>query len=177
MSPGEERSTAVTLEVVAPADAPVLANLLELYIHDMSEVFPHVELGPDGRFGYRRLPLYWSEPDRRFAFFIRCDGRLAGFALVTRGSPVSDDPEALDVAEFFVARQCRRRGVGRDAAFLLWSRLPGHWTVRVLETNRGALAFWRRVVSELAGGTETESTREGNPDVWRVLSFESRSAP
>ncbi len=36
---------------------PLLANLLELYIHDFSE-FHDVELGPDGRFGYRNLPLY-----------------------------------------------------------------------------------------------------------------------
>ena len=28
-------------------------------------------MGADGRFGYPRLALYWSEPERRFAFLIK----------------------------------------------------------------------------------------------------------
>jgi hypothetical protein len=38
--------------VLAPAslyDAGLLANLIELYVHDLSEVFP-IEIGPGGRF-------------------------------------------------------------------------------------------------------------------------------
>jgi hypothetical protein len=41
----------------------IVANLLELYAHDFSEFHP-LELGADGRFGYRHLPLYRSERDR-----------------------------------------------------------------------------------------------------------------
>ena len=58
----------VALDVAAPGDAGLLANLLELYVHDLSEVFPRIEMGADGRFGYDPLPLYWSEPERRFPF-------------------------------------------------------------------------------------------------------------
>ena len=167
---------AVSVDQATKADSVLLANLLELYIHDMSEVFPHVELGPDGRFGYRRLPLYWSEPERRFAFLIRCDGRIGGFILVTRGSPAVSDPNVLDVAEFFVVRQYRRSGVGRRAAFLLWDQLPGKWIVRVLETNRGALAFWRDTVGAFTAGNVAESPLSDPPNDWRVFSFESRPA-
>ncbi len=77
----------VVLDLATPRDAPVLANLLELYAHDLSDTFG-LELGPDGRFGYEKLPLYWSEPERRFPFLIRRGTHLAGFALVTQGSPV-----------------------------------------------------------------------------------------
>ena len=83
----------VTLDSATPADAALLSNLLELYTHDLSAAFPNVELGPDGRFGYDKLPLYWAEPDRRFPFLIHCSGRVAGFALATRGSPVAADPD------------------------------------------------------------------------------------
>jgi len=41
----------VSLDQASEGDSVLLSNLLELYIHDMSEVFPHVQLGPDGRFG------------------------------------------------------------------------------------------------------------------------------
>jgi predicted acetyltransferase len=163
----------VSLDVALSGDVALLANLLELYVHDLSEVFPLIELGPDGRFGYDPLLLYWSEPERRFPFVIRCAGRAAGFVLVTRGSPASDDPDVFDVAEFFILRRYRRSGVGRLAAFLLWDRLPGRWIVRVSEANRGAIPFWAAVVAEYTKGALTEFTREGSPAPWRVFSFES----
>jgi predicted acetyltransferase len=163
----------VGLDVALPSDAGVLANLLELYVHDLSEVFPRIELGADGRFGYDLLPGYWSEPERRFPFLVRCGERLAGFVLVTRGSPASDDPDVLDVAEFFILRRYRRSGVGRLAAFLVWDRLPGRWIVRVSEANRGAIPFWAGVVAEYTKGALTEFTREGSPAPWRVFSFNS----
>ncbi len=162
----------VALDAATAADAPLLSNLLELYVHDLSEIFP-VALGADGRFGYDRLPLYWSEPAKRFAFLIRTAGRVAGFALVTRGSPASDDPEALDVAEFFVLRGDRRSGIGRRAARLLWERIPGRWVVRVSEANRAGLPFWKSVVAEHTRGEFVESARPGSPHGWRVLSFAS----
>jgi len=163
----------VSLDPASEADSSLLSNLLELYIHDMSEVFPHVQLGPDGRFGYSKLPFYWSEPDRRFAFLIRCDGRVAGFILATRGSPVVTDPNVLDVAEFFVLRQYRRGGTGSQAAFLLWNRLRGTWIVRVLETNRGALTFWRNTIATFTGGRFDERAVTTGPNEWRVLSFDT----
>jgi len=166
----------VALDVASPGDAGLLANLLELYVHDLSEVFPRIQIGADGRFGYDSLSLYWSEPERRFPFFIRCDGRIAGFVLVTRGSPASDDPDVFDVAEFFILRRYRRSGVGRLAAFLLWNRLPGRWIVRVSEANRGAMPFWAGVVAEYTKGALAECTREGSPAPWRVFSFEALGA-
>lgn len=164
----------VTLDLASPRDAGVLANLLELYVHDLSEVFPSIELGADGRFGYEHLPRYWSEPERRFPFLIRHGTRVAGFVLVTRGSPASGGPDVFDVAEFFVLRGHRRSGVGRRAAFLVWNRFPGRWVVRVSEGNHGGVRFWAAAIREYAGGTATESERPGSPNPWRVFSFESR---
>jgi len=162
----------VTLEPASPDRAPLLSNLLALYMHDMSEIFA-VEVGADGRFVYDKLPLYWSEPERRFPFLIRSGGKLAGFALVTRGLSGDDAPELLDVAEFFVLRGYRRSGVGREAALLLFGRLPGRWIVRVSEGNRGGVPFWRSTVHQFTSGAFTESKRPGSPHAWRVFAFKS----
>ncbi|HEY2404658.1 MAG TPA: GNAT family N-acetyltransferase [Polyangiaceae bacterium] len=162
----------ITLVPATPADANLLSNLLELYTHDLSAAFS-VELGADGRFGYQKLPLYWAEPERRFPFLIKRDARVVGFALVTRGSPAIDDPDVFDIAEFFVLRRYRREGVGRSAARLLWSRLPGRWAVRVSEGNRGAVPFWARVSSEFAGDAVTEFVHPGIPHGWRVFSLDT----
>jgi len=153
-----------------PRDAAVLSHLLELYSHDLSEVFA-LELGANGLFGYEQLPLYWSESERRFPFLIRAGARLAGFALVTRGSPASSDPNEFDIAEFFVLRRHRRSGVGRRAAFLLWNRFAARWTVRVSAGNHEGLRFWANVIAQYTGGAAVEITRPGTPHAWRVFSF------
>lgn len=153
------------------ADAELLSNLLELYIYDLSVAFPSVELGANGRFGYSKLARYWSEPESHFPFLLRQATRIVGFALVTRGSPASEDPEVFDVAEFFILRRYRRTGVGRQAAALLWTRFPGKWSVRVSEANPGALPFWSRVIGDYAPGNAQESKRAGKPHDWRVFSF------
>jgi predicted acetyltransferase len=162
----------VAIEPASSADSVLLANLLELYIHDLSEVFS-IEPGADGRFGYPKLPLYWSEPERRFPFLIRADTRAVGFALVTRGSPATDDPDVLDMAEFFVLRRHRRTGCGRRAAALLFDRCPGRWIVRVSEGNHGALPFWESVISAYTQGQFTQRQRAGAPHAWRDFSFAS----
>jgi predicted acetyltransferase len=106
----------------------------------------------------------------------RYNGRIAGFALVTRGSPVTDDPSVLDVAEFFVLRRYRRVGVGRQAASALWGTLTGRWVVRVAEANQAALTFWIDIVRRYTGGNFTEATRDIAGRRWRVFSFETASS-
>ena len=154
----------ISLQLVSATEAPLL-------IHDMSAVFPGLEVGPDGRFGYRHLPEYWADPGRRYPFVLRCEGRVAGFALVQRGSPVADDPETLDMAEFFVLRQYRRRGVGARAAALVWKRLSGSWTIRVLENNTGALAFWREAISDFLGAPASPARAVTASGEWLVFTF------
>jgi len=167
-------SQEVTLDVVTANSVPILSNLLELYVHDLSGVF-EIEIGADGRFGYEGLPLYSSKPDTHFAFLVRVGTRLGGFALVTRGSPATDDPEDLDLAEFFILRSYRRTGIGRRAAFLLWNRLPGHWVVRVSEANRAGRAFWEPTIQEYTGGAFAKKQHPGERHEFRVFTFATAS--
>jgi predicted acetyltransferase len=164
----------VALQIVRPATGPVLSNLVELYCHELSGYFG-LKIGADGRYGYPGLGRYWDEPEGRFAFFIVADEELAGFVLATRGSPVSDDPSHLDVAEFFVLRALRERGVGAEAAVLLWDQLPGHWIVRAAVQNTPAVLFWRRAVAAYSQGAYSERTLELKGIARQVFELDSRS--
>ena len=161
------------VEVIAATreEESVLANLLELYAHDFSE-FRELELGADGRFGYKHLSLYWRE-EGRHPFLVRMDGRLAGFALVKRGSEVSADETAWDLAEFFIMRAYRRRGVGTGVAHKVWRLLPGRWEVRVMESNRAACEFWESAISGFTGKRIRSTRFEKTGGAWRIFAFEA----
>jgi predicted acetyltransferase len=157
----------------AAEQAPVLANLLQLYAYDFSE-FLDVGIGEDGKFTYHPLPLYWMEAGRH-PFLIRVDGKLAGFALVKKGSAFSGNENAWDLAEFFVLRGYRRRGIGTVAAHQLWTRFPGSWEVRVMQLNVSAQRFWKQVISDFVGGEVHPVPFEKDGENWTVFSFDSKS--
>jgi predicted acetyltransferase len=162
----------VALVRASETDRSVLENLLHLYVHDFSEILGMTP-SEEGRFEYPSLPLYWSESGRT-AYFIRSKSNLAGFALVSRGSRISGDPEVFDLAEFFVVRGVRRRGVGRTAAHELFRSVPGIWEVRVNEVNVPAQHFWRRVVDLYTDGQfhfDTWVREDGSR--WNVFRFTS----
>jgi predicted acetyltransferase len=151
---------------------PILANVLELYAHDFCE-FRDLELGDDGRFGYPSLSLYWSDPDRH-PFLIRMDGKLAGLVLVKRGFGISGNHAVWDMAEFFVIRGCRRFGIGTQAAHAVWTRFPGLWEVRVMQTNVAGERFWSRAISMFVGEVIHPVQIEDHGASWSLFSFESR---
>jgi len=171
----ERPLTHIELVPAAPDQEPILANLLELYAHDFSE-FHEVELGADGRFGYKSLPLYWREPNR-LPFLVRVEGRLAGLVLVKRGSELSGDEAVWDMAEFFVVRHHRRRGIGTYVAHEVWRQVPGPWEVRVMESNQAAHLFWAHAISAFTGEMVLSSRIEKGGKLWRVFVFESKAVP
>ena len=154
-----------------PEQEPILANLLELYAHDFSE-FLNLELGDDGRFGYRCLPLYWSEPGRH-PFLVWVEGGLAGLVLVKRGSEVSGNEAVWDMAELFVLRGYRRRGIGTQIAHEVWRRFPGPWEVRVMESNVPAHDFWAHAISIHTGDAIQAIRVEKDGKCWILFSFQS----
>jgi predicted acetyltransferase len=153
---------------------PVLANLLELYAHDFSE-FLDLELGADGRFGYKGLPLYWKESNR-YPFLIMVDGYLAGFVFVRRGSEISNDEGVWDMAEFFIVRGYRRLGIGTKVVHEILKKFPGKWEVRVMDQNQKAVKFWGRAISEFLGKDIDSVPLDKDGESWHVFSFESKRA-
>jgi predicted acetyltransferase len=159
----DRESTNMHIELVEAtlADKPVLGNLLELYQHDFTE-FDGRDIPADGRFGYRYLDDYWTEPGRH-AFLIRAGGRIAGFVLLRRAPSAVADGEVMDVAEFFVMRKYRGHGVGAEAARRAFDRFPGRWEVREIAANLPAQAFWRNVIGAYTNGHFEERTHPQGP--------------
>ena len=115
---------------------PVVANLIQLYLYDMTDEDPF-PVGRDGRYEYDFLDRFWQHP-----YLIYCGDELAGFALVIEQCPVTGREPCWFMAEFFILRPYRRRGLGKAAASSILQRHPGLWHVAVIEHNVRAATFW-----------------------------------
>ncbi|HYP89639.1 MAG TPA: GNAT family N-acetyltransferase [Polyangiaceae bacterium] len=152
----------------------MLTNLLELYVHDFSEHVA-VPLKPNGRFDVSLDERWWTADDH-FPFLVLHRHELAGFALVRRGSRVTTDTELMDVAEFFVVRGARRRGVGLAAAHALFARFPGRWELRIRRSNAAAKSFWLRAAAALLGHDAELSSFSSQGVDWDVVRLDSSRA-
>ena len=147
----------VDLAAVAEQDKPVLANLIQLYCYDWSEIRGY-DLTADGTFTYRYLDHYFTV-DTREACFITVGGALAGFTMTRR---LEDGTR--EVSEFFVVRHHRRHRTGQAAAHQMFRRHPGPWQLAFDHANHAAAQFWPRVTASIADGP-VHRTERYPPDV------------
>lgn len=124
-------------------DASVFRHLLQLYVYDFSEI-EGFDLNEHGLYRYRYLDNYWSEEDRH-PFLVRVDGKLAGFVLVNTLTSAAEAD--FSIAEFFILRKYRRRGVGTQVAHRIFDMYPGWWEMKQTKKNIAAQSFWRKTVS------------------------------
>ncbi|MGA8596260.1 MAG: GNAT family N-acetyltransferase, partial [Bryobacteraceae bacterium] len=107
------------------------------------------------------------------AFLIKSRQKLAGFALLKRASEITKDECVWDMAEFFVLRRYRRCGVGTEAARQIWSRFPGRWEIRVMESNKVAYHFWAHAINTVLGEVVSPIRVEIARRDWYVFSFDA----
>lgn len=139
----------IVLKPVPPEQKDTLDNLLEKYNYEFSQ-YDRLPFGPDGLYHYWPLDAYWTEPGRA-AYFILVDEVLAGFVLIN-AHPECDRPLDCAVAEFFVAYQYRRSGVGSEAMRQIFQRHRGQWHIKYHRKNAASVAFWHRIAQEYAAG-------------------------
>ncbi|MGG1443283.1 GNAT family N-acetyltransferase [Brevibacillus laterosporus] len=134
----------------------VLRHLLELYQYDFSE-FDYADVNEHGLYDYKFLDHYWTEPDR-IPFFIKVDEKYAGFVLLRKLK--NQDLEYYSMAEFFIMRKYRKRGIGKEVAFRLFHQFQGEWEISEIEQNISAQKFWHALISEYTNNNYQELRRE-----------------
>jgi predicted acetyltransferase len=147
------------------------------YLNDLAPaatgIFPAL-----GEIGHRipdQLMRWYADPNAQVMTILYGDQR-AGFAMVNQrlrqsagvgiaaavgaDSPSGPTPE-YSMAEFFIARPWRRRGIGAQAVRLLLDRFTGQWLITEHLLNATAVKFWRRVVSAYTGSKFQERIVNG----------------
>jgi predicted acetyltransferase len=162
----------VTVERGKPDQRATLNTLAQLYIHDFTEFLgaENLDVGEDGRFDDEiGLQEYWTG-SRRSVWFIRADGKLAGFVLLDSKTR-SGKPADFVMAQFFVLRAYRGKDVAGRAVEQILNSHPGQWEIAIMERNAPALRFWPRAVAR-ANMSELETlTGQGDNPSRTLLRF------
>ncbi|MFG1703111.1 GNAT family N-acetyltransferase [Nonomuraea sp. M3C6] len=155
----------LSVRPASAADHPAMERLWQMFRHDMSEFEAQLP-NPDATFRSERLQAAFQDAD--WAPYLLVSGEHpAGLAIVRA---LSGPARVLN--SFFVVRGARRAGIGLRAAQEVVARHPGPWEIAFQDANAGAVAFWRRVATEIAGDAWTEDRRpvpgrpELPPDAW-----------
>lgn len=156
----------IIIEPILIEKKSVFVQMMELYKYDFSE-FSDDDINEFGFFGYPYIDAYWNESGR-YPFFIRVDGKLAGFVLVRSCCEHADLSNPHNIAEFFVMKKYRRKGIGKTAAMKIFNMFSGGWEISQWANNLPAQNFWKQVVGEYTNGKYDMFTTKEN-DV--ILAF------
>ena len=155
------------------ADRQWIERVYRDYLDDLAPlntgIFPVME--EVGHREHDQIARWFGDPNS-FPLVIAQGPEPVGFAMVARVLTPAAAPagNAVDfrMAEFFVSRPHRRRGVGRGAVQLILDRFAGRWEIREYLRNPDAVSFWRRVVGGYTRGNYQE--RIVNGEVRQVFS-------
>ena len=135
------------------------------YLDDLSPlntgVFSTTSLGEIGYSTSDQLSRWFGDSSVNPLVILRGND-LVGFAIVARGrSEGGRTPVDYRMAEFFVGRTWRRRGIGKLAVELILNRFAGRWEITEYLRNPVAVSFWRRVVANYTQGRYQERVTNG----------------
>ena len=137
----------VELLQTGPDQAELIRNLYQFYAYESSD-WEQEDVEVDGRFYIHEEHLirYWQEPQWS-ANLILVDGFIAGFLLIERSEFAALN--ALELADLFILKRYRRKGIGRAIASQVLMSGESDWLVRFYDQDETAQAFWRAVLDNL----------------------------
>lgn len=145
--------TTVELIQTGPEEAELIRNLYQYYAYESSD-WEQEDVEADGRFYIHdeHLARYWQDP-RWSANLLLVDGFIAGFLLI-EDSEVSGI-DALELADLFILKRYRRKGIGRAIATQVLCSGEANWLVRFYDQDEVSQAFWRTVLDNLPRPVQT----------------------
>jgi predicted acetyltransferase/RimJ/RimL family protein N-acetyltransferase len=158
-------------------DYLVIQNMGRFYVYDMSEYLGKEigwEMPNNGLYECIDFKKYW-EAENAFPFLIHYKNELAGFLIIDKkGSELTID---FNVAQFFILRKFKNKGVGRFVAHQCFNKFRGSWEVMVIPGNEGAYCFWKSIIKKYTANHFIEYTRQVshlNYSEKNIFKFDSR---
>lgn len=159
-------------------DYPTIQNMGRFYVYDMSEYMGNEEgweIPGNGLYECIDFKKYWTD-ENSFPFLVQYENQIAGFAIVDKKG--SDSTIDFNMAQFFVLRKFKNKGIARNIAHQCFDRFPGVWEVMVIPGNEGAYRFWRSIIKKYTNNNFIEYTKDiahFNNSRKNIFKFNSKS--
>ena len=141
----------ITLEPVKIEERQILQNLSELFIYEGTQ-HSFIDVNDAGLYdALDDLDLYWTD-ENKHPFFIKVDGKLAGFVMVFDGRQIEEIESDYAIDEFFIMYKYKRQGIGRYCLNHILDTFKGKWQIWFHPRNEAAKHFWTNTIDEYTGG-------------------------
>jgi predicted acetyltransferase len=175
----EVDARSVSVKAANCSERRFIESLVEIYIYEFMSIEPSCSIQLESRDQdcyppFVDLDRYWRN-EGFHPLLIRVEERLAGFALINTHSHRGEKVE-LNMAEFFIAREHRGRGVATEAVNLILTQYTGRWEIAVAEHNVAAKMFWSRTLAAMPNVSRLVWL-EGDGKRWRGPIWSFRTAP
>ena len=165
----------ISIVPVKIGEKEILRNLLEKYDYEFSQ-YDNRDVNDLGLYGYDYLDYYWTE-ENRFPFFVKVNGKLAGFIMVNDylESKINTN---YTLSEFFIMYKYRRQGIGKYVVNNIFNKFKGKWQLKFHPKNEVSRNFWLKTIDEYTKGkyeiikNDPESTYDDGT-IGYVLIFET----
>lgn len=118
----------------------ILENMLQLYLHDISNYFLIDFNSRSGLYEYDDLNKYFDNSGNT-AFFMQSDNDdIVGFILLDKVD------NGLSIQEIFVLNNYKNKNIGAEAVNTLFDTFKSNWTIKALPCSDPAQKFWERTI-------------------------------
>ena len=135
----------MTLERVKLKDKKILNNLIQLYLHNLSQNFKIDFDSKKGLYIYEDISKYFIN-DNDIPLFIKDEDNILGFILLN----LSEKENV--VQELFILNNYKRLGYGKKAITEVFDTYKGHWCIKVVPCTPNSENFWANIVKEYTRG-------------------------
>ena len=139
----------IKIEPIKIEEKEIIRNLLEKYDYEFSQ-YDNRDVNDLGLYGYEYLDNCWTE-ENWFPFFIRVNGKLAGFVVVTDYLEVKLDTNYA-LSDFFIMYKYRRLGIGKYVLKYILEKFKGKWQLKFHPKNEISAKFWINTIQEFTCG-------------------------
>ncbi len=142
-------------------DYPCIQNMARFYVYDLSRECGSISsdwtIPEDGLYECFDFKNYFEEPSRK-AYLVKVYDEIAGFVLLNQAT--EDSANNWNMGEFFIIAKFQGQGIAHHVAKEIWNMHPGKWEVSVIPSNKSALKFWEKSISEFTYGAFNKQIKE-----------------
>jgi len=128
-----------TYKVLKKEDNKILNNLLQLYLHDISNYFPIDFDSKKCIYLYDDLNKYFDSSNNYALLFINDDSTI-GFTLIDK-----IDNEYI-VQEMFILNNYKNKGYGEECIRKVFDDFKGNWVIKSLPNSPKSENFWNKTI-------------------------------